>query len=117
MKARLVEVDDHGDLYQALMFWCPGCERVDGDGERHAGLHMLPISGDGTKRPVWQFDANIKNPTLTPSILSRIDWPEGPSICHSFMRAGRMQFLADCTHPLAGRTVDLPDLPEWAVNE
>jgi hypothetical protein len=32
-----------------------------------------------------------------------------PSICHSFVRDGRIEFLSDCTHRLAGQTVDLPD--------
>jgi hypothetical protein len=32
-----------------------------------------------------------------------------PSICHSFVTDGRIQFLNDCTHSLAGQTVDLPD--------
>ena len=30
-------------------------------------------------------------------------------ICHSFVTDGRIQFLGDCTHKLAGQTVDLPD--------
>lgn len=35
-------------------------------------------------------------------------------VCHSFVTDGRIQFLADCTHDLAGLTVDLPDFPEQA---
>jgi hypothetical protein len=31
-------------------------------------------------------------------------------VCHSFVTDGRIQFLTDCTHAFAGRTVDLP---EW----
>lgn len=33
-----------------------------------------------------------------------------PSVCHSFVRDGRIQFLSDCTHKLANQTVDLPDI-------
>jgi hypothetical protein len=29
--------------------------------------------------------------------------------CHSFVTNGKIQFLADCTHKLAGQTVELPD--------
>ena len=29
--------------------------------------------------------------------------------CHSFVREGRIEFLSDCTHALAGQTVELPD--------
>lgn len=31
-------------------------------------------------------------------------------VCHSFIRDGRIEFLSDCTHALAGQTVDLPDI-------
>lgn len=37
--------------------------------------------------------------------------PPIPTCCHSFVQSGRIQFLSDCTHALAGQTVDLPDLP------
>ena len=30
-------------------------------------------------------------------------------VCHSFVTNGRIQYLGDCTHKLAGQTVDLPD--------
>jgi hypothetical protein len=30
--------------------------------------------------------------------------------CHSFVRAGMIEFLSDCTHELAGKTVPIPDL-------
>lgn len=121
MKARINHVDDHGHRYDALVFVCPGCEHVDGDGVRHGGLHMLPISGDADGRPMWTFDGNLDAPTLSPSILSR----RGPGaddlppafVCHSFLEAGRFRFLGDCTHELAGQTVDLPDLYEWAVGD
>ena len=29
---------------------------------------------------------------------------------HSYVTDGRIQYLSDCTHPLAGQTVDLPDV-------
>lgn len=28
--------------------------------------------------------------------------------CHSFVRDGQIEFLSDCTHALAGKTVSLP---------
>jgi hypothetical protein len=55
----------------------------------------------------------VNKPTLSPSILAR--WDTGPEhtrhVCHSFVRNGRIEFLGDCTHALAGQTVDLKDLP------
>ncbi len=107
MKAALTTVDDHGHKYTALKFVCPGCEREPGEG----GLHMIPVDGDSNGRPSWSFDGNLDAPTLNPSILTT---REG-FVCHSFLRAGVFEFLGDCTHPLAGQHVPMPDLYEWAA--
>lgn len=93
--------------------------------ERYPHQHVLP----------WKFNGDLERPTLTPSILERTghychtppvpgncacdfqdrypgedpwEWP--CMVCHSFVRDGRIQFLSDCTHALAGQTVDLPDM-------
>jgi hypothetical protein len=34
-------------------------------------------------------------------------------ICHTFIKAGMIEFLGDCTHKLKGQTVPLPPLPDW----
>jgi Family of unknown function (DUF6527) len=68
----------------------------------------------------WQWDGNVDAPTLSPSILCWTNvgadgkrLPEGQkrTLCHSFVRAGRIEFLTDCAHALAGQTVPLPDWP------
>ena len=54
-------------------------------------------------------------PTFSPSINVRYNFTQedgGPDICHSFVKAGNIQFLGDCTHALAGQTVPLPDWPK-----
>lgn len=65
-------------------------------------------------RPCWTFNGDVERPTITPSINA---WGEfGPDgdrrvkRCHSWVTDGRIQFLDDCTHPLAGQTVDLPQI-------
>lgn len=84
-----------------LMFWCPGCD----------GAHAVGV-GDG---PRWGYNENPHAPTFTPSVLVRYDGADAgkdgapPAVCHSFVTDGRIQFLGDCTHELAGQTVDLPD--------
>ncbi|MNJ76318.1 hypothetical protein D3C77_735750 [compost metagenome] len=40
------------------------------------------------------------------------EWEEA-KVCHSFVTDGRSQYLTDCTHALAGQTVDLP---EWEAS-
>ena len=65
------------------------------------------VSGPG---PCWGYNGNAELPTFTPSVLVRYNWSDGPRVCHSFVTDGRILFLGDCKHKLAGQTVDLP---EW----
>jgi hypothetical protein len=92
-----------------LLFRCPGCDSVHG------------VSVGEGQGPRWGFNSDYDRPTFTPSVL--VSWSE-PSdisaefddtskdkkmICHSFVTDGQIQFLGDCTHGLAGQTVDLPN--------
>lgn len=95
-----------------LAFWCPGCNEA----------HQVGVgAGSG---PRWGYNGNPHRPTFTPSILvrgvRRISDDEAarmtageaiepePMVCHSFVTDGRIQFLGDCTHVLAGQTVAIP---------
>lgn len=82
-----------------LMFWCPGCDRA----------HAINYSPGR-----WTWDGNAERPTFSPSVLAQ--WQQGEAReerrCHSFVRAGQIEFLADCTHALVGKTVPLPAWPE-----
>ncbi len=86
-----------------LMFWCPGCD----------GAHGIKV-GQGPG-PRWGWNQDAERPTFTPSVLVRYDGADAgvdgapPAVCHSFVTDGRIQFLSDCTHALAGQTVDIPD--------
>ena len=96
-------------------FHCPGC-RED---------HHFAV-------PRWAWDGSIDRPTFSPSLLvtsghycagfnaddscwctRNAEHPDdavfGCYRCHSFVRDGRIEFLSDCTHALAGQTVELPD--------
>lgn len=91
-----------------VAFKCPGCDQA----------HHVTV--DGSRG--WTFNGDGDRPTFSPSVLVRtgsavdpafIDKPgDPPTICHSFVTDGSIRFLDDCTHALAGQTVDLPD---WAV--
>ena len=83
-----------------VQFRCPGCGR----------LHILNL--DQSERPCWSFNGDDDRPTISPSINAWVEGPAGQirSRCHSFVEAGRIRFLPDCMHELAGQTVDLPDL-------
>lgn len=88
-----------------LMFWCPGCD----------GAHRVQ-HGEGPG-PRWGWNGDAERPTFTPSVLVRYDGADAgrdgapPAVCHSFITDGRIQFLGDCAHALAGQTVDLADWP------
>jgi hypothetical protein len=58
----------------------------------------------------WTWNGSLELPTFQPSIHVRIvdSKDRVRSVCHSFVTDGRIQFLNDCTHSLAGQTVDLP---------
>lgn len=109
-------------------FYCPGCKET----------HGLNI-GEG--HPRWNFNEDFELPTFSPSVLVTSghyypDYKNTPAgklghcwcnfkerypdkgeppfkchRCHSFIREGKIQFLSDCSHELAGMTVDLPNIP------
>lgn len=84
-------------------FWCPGCK----------GTHSVNRNAD---RPRWSYNGDSESPTFSPSILVTCRWSQHDDtwkddVCHSFVKDGRIQFLGDCTHELAGQTVDIPDWP------
>lgn len=113
--AQVRHIDDQGDKYDGIMLWCPGCQYED-DGRMVGGAHMLPVSGDGNKRPTWAWNGDLVNVTLEPSILTRTSrGGQADFVCHSFLRNGQWQFLGDCTHHLANQTVPMLPLPDWLV--
>lgn len=111
-----LEEQKHDNGTRSMLFECPGCDM----------LHVVYVeSGAGANLPVWGWNGSMDRPTFTPSVLVRYDhWvppasDENPNpgpqtqvhdVCHSFVTDGRIQFLGDCTHALAGQTVDLPEV-------
>lgn len=85
-----------------FIFQCPGCDSL------HMTWTALPNDLTGAK---WQFNGDVNRPTISPSLLVR--WDYGPEktkhVCHSFIKDGMIQFLSDCTHALAGQTVEIPE--------
>jgi hypothetical protein len=77
-----------------FMHWCPGCNEA----------HVFYTQGNHSA--IWMFDNNVIQPTFNPS-MRMLD-----GSCHYFLRKGEIQFLNDCTHALAGKTVPIPLLPE-----
>jgi hypothetical protein len=70
----------------SCIYWCMGCR----------SLHAIPFA-TGTMR--WTFNNDVVKPTLQPSVRT--------DRCHHFVNNGKIQFLADCKHEFAGKTVDM----------
>jgi len=109
------------------MYWCQGCQ----------ASHHVNTEGPG---PTWGFNGNLEAPTFTPSVLYtsghfmsghepgkrcwctyNAEHPDKPAPfqcerCHTFIRDGMVEFLADCSHALAGQTHPLPDLPTYLTD-
>jgi len=94
---------------------CPACKAI----------HAIGMS--------WQYNGNPDSPTFSPSLLVTSGHHDSQHRagdpcwctfnvanpgecdfkcfrCHSFVTDGKIQFLDDCSHELAGQTVDLPEM-------
>ena len=78
----------------SLWVHCPGCGII----------HRAVVDGSRA----WAWNGNEEEPTLSPSLLVTGEFGGEPLRCHSFIRAGQIQFLDDCLHHLKGQTVPLP---------
>ena len=101
------KVYDSKDNFLGHMIFCPACSTG----------HMFDSR--------WTFNGNFEKPTFKASMLVRGTIPitddehkrimSGEKIepkklvCHSFVTDGQIKFLTDCTHSLAGKTVDLEE--------
>ena len=93
-------------------FYCPGCKAhylnikgEDAFDDREATIFSLHVLNT---RDIHTFNGDADNPTFGPSLLVK----RHDKICHSYVRDGKIEYLADSTHPLAGQTIDLPEIPE-----
>lgn len=101
---------------ERVYFYCPAClahhrgkqaeyELVMGPLDENdlliMALHVMNVTD------VHRFDANYDRPTLEPSLMART---MRDVVCHSFIRGGLMEYLSDCTHEMAGQTVELPEI-------
>jgi hypothetical protein len=105
------------DRHCEYTFWCPGCK---------CG-HAVWVEKANSLGARWTFNGDMERPTFEPSLLIRWEewtppvtaenfevWKRQPweqkrmaKVCHSFIRDGKIQFLGDCTHSLAGQTVPM----------
>lgn len=72
----------------------------------------LPVDGFAGS---WDYNGDKYNPTFSPSIITEYRGENIRIILrnHVFIREGMIQYLPDCTHEYAGKTIPLPRLREW----
>lgn len=70
----------------------------------------------------WAFNGDYEKPTFSPSMLVRgcltmrkvngdvFTGEDKYGVCHSFVTDGKIQYLSDCTHEHAGKTIELEDI-------
>jgi hypothetical protein len=73
----------------------------------------------------WTFDGRYDKPTFSPSMNETWGKPGQtyeefkkdpyPNRNHVFVKAGRIEYLSDCTHSRAGTTVEIEPLTEAEV--
>lgn len=91
-------------------FFCPGCKC-------HHGISTKAPA------PTWSWNGDVEKPTFSPSLLVKMGPKADPvthlapkgaprQVCHSFIREGRIEFLSDCTHELAGQTVEMEEIDD-----
>ena len=81
-------------------FYCPGC----------GFSHSFNVVARTGVKSVWTFNGNPDNPTFSPSLICTYPWKGKPDqTCHLFVKEGRIQYRNDCTHELAGKTIEMED--------
>ena len=79
-----------------LVHYCNGCQ----------SLHQISVSKPNHLNAIWSWNGNAEKPSFSPSINI-------VGVCHYHLVEGKISYCADSIHALAGKTVDLPDLPDW----
>lgn len=90
MAVKISQAQNRGSDQKLYLFHCPGCKYG----------HFFEV-------PRWTWNGSLEAPTVSPSLLIAQEDPKAR--CHLFLRDGMIEFLSDCHHELAGKTVPIPD--------
>lgn len=100
-KKRARPVTDESGETKGVVVFCPACQHG----------HLFNTTPARPGGPVWTFNGDFDRPTFSPSMLTYEPMSDGThrTICHSFVRDGKIEFLSDCAHSMRGKTVELPE--------
>lgn len=86
------------DVEGFYAFPCRGCGY-----DHHLNTNKEAFGGINT----WEFNGNLESPSANPSLLVNA---HSNKRCHFFITNGKIQYLSDCWHSLAGHTIEMDDI-------
>lgn len=90
----MAKIKIHPNDPTMFMFWDIGLNEPN-------AFYIRPDRG-------WTWNFNFEIPSVSPSVL--LTRPNVRS--HLFIKNGKIHYLSDCTHRLAGQIVEMVDFPE-----
>ncbi len=92
-----IKLLDNKNGNTSYSFICPAC-KVE---------HMINVKVPKNDAPCWDWNNSTKKPTIRPSIRVKGGSSTGGTVCHMYVTDGKIQYLGDCTHEKAGKTIDM----------
>ncbi len=89
---KLTKIQPNEITQEAYAFYCPGCDNH----------HVYIVKSK--QNYCWTFNGDMDKPTFSPSLLNK-----SSITCHLFVRDGRIEYCADSSHDLAGKTVEMAE--------
>jgi hypothetical protein len=77
--------------------WCPGC----------CAVHSIDIHALSQNGRVMGWDGDMRNPTIAEPVRHLVE----RGTCDYILRGGRLIFMNNCWHPLAGQQRTLEEFP------
>lgn len=94
MEFMSLQEKDGTKIHDAWWFYCPGCECYHN--------YILEYF-NGRVGPKWSYDEHSKS--FIPSLKATRQEPGKKHVCHIWSLNGSVQYLSDCTHHLANKSV------------
>lgn len=86
---------------KALAFHCPGCN--------HYHAFQVERGSTNPDGPIWDWNQDMEKPTFHPSLMVNRG---AANQCHFVVKEGKISYLNDSYHELAGRVVNMQEEPD-----
>jgi len=99
--AKILPIESEGRP-TGWIFFCPACG---------CGHKFCTADAHTQDWPVWTLTGMPDAPTVRASVKYEFEQDGRQVLCHSFITNGNIEYCADCTHDLSGKTVPIPEFP------